>query len=442
MNKQQWIERAKDLGIEGLEITQTTSRSREVNWFEGQMDSFVTSRILSTSLRALVDGKIVSTSLEKVEDEKMDEVLNQLIQAAKEVSETEKDIFVGPMETEEVQSTKHWVEPDADQIKTILASIEKKLLAADERIKMVNQAAFESTTMVSELTNSLGVNVHDQTGTQVIGAVITMVDGDDLRDGYLVKIVENLDDFDEDTFVAELVEKVTSHLHAKSVSSRLCPVIFNNETMSTLFGCFAGMFKGSLIAKGISPLTDKLHQQIFSDKITIVDDPRNQDALFLQNYDDEGFPTSTKTVVDHGVFETILHNTKSALKMGTQSTGNGFKSGAGATDVSPMNLYIEPGKDSFEQLVEKMGNGVIITDLGGMHAGVDFVSTNFSLQAQGYLVENGKKVRPLTLITVAGNFIDLMKNQVEAVGSDLKWETRNVCAPSILFKEVSIGGNE
>lgn len=441
MNKQQWIDRARELGIEGLEITQVKSRSREMNWFEGQLDSFVTSRVLSTSLRALIGGKIVSSSLEKVEDEKMDEVLNQLITAAKEVSESEKDIFVGPMETEEVKSTKHWIEPDSAQILEVLSSVEKKLKAADERVRMVNQVAFESSSTSSELTNSLGVNVQDQSGMQAIAAVITMVDGEDLRDGYLVKLIENLDDFDQDAFVEELIEKVSSHLHARSMGSVLCPAIFNNETMSTLFSCFSGMFSGSLIAKGISPLTDKLHEKIFSDKITIIDDPRNQDALFLQNYDDEGHPTYTKTVVDHGVFETILHNTKSALKMNTESTGNGFKSGAGATDVSPMNLYIQPGDESMDQLIEQMGNGVIITDLGGMHAGVDFVSTNFSLQAQGYLVENGKKVRPLTLITVAGNFIELMNNVV-AVGNNLKWETRNVCAPAILFKEVSIGGNE
>ena len=441
MNKQQWIDRARELKIEGLEITQVKSRSREMNWFEGQLDSFVTSRILSTSLRALIGGKIVSTSLEKVEDEKMDEVLGQLITAAKEVSESEKDIFVGPMETKEVKSTKHWIEPDSAQILDVLSSVEKKLLAADDRVRMVNQVAFESASTFSELTNSLGVNVQDHSGMQAVVAAVTMVDGEDLRDGYLVKLIENLDDFDQDAFVTELIDKVSSHLHARSAASRLCPVIFNYETMSTLFSCFSAMFSGSLIAKGISPLTDKLHEKIFSDKITIIDDPRNLDALFLQNYDDEGHPTYTKTVVDHGVFETILHNTKSALKMNTESTGNGFKSGAGATDVSPMNLYIQPGDESMDQLIEQMGDGVIITDLGGMHAGVDFVSTNFSLQAQGYLVENVRKVRPLTLITVAGNFIELMNNVV-AVGNDLKWETRNVCAPAILFKEVSIGGNE
>lgn len=106
-----------------------------------------------------------------------------------------------------------------------------------------------------------------------------------------------------------------------------------------------------------------------------------------------------------------------------------------------MNMYIIPGKDSFEQLLEKMNNGVVITDLAGMHAGVDFITTNFSLQAKGYLVENGKKVRALTLITIAGNFLDMMK-EVEAVGNDLDWKAHTIAAPSILFKSAAIGGSD
>lgn len=106
-----------------------------------------------------------------------------------------------------------------------------------------------------------------------------------------------------------------------------------------------------------------------------------------------------------------------------------------------MNLYIQPGDASFDDLLKKMDNGVVITDLQGMHAGVDFVSGNFSLQAKGYLVYEGKKVRPLTLITVAGNFLELL-NDVQAVGDDLEWQLRSITSPSILFNKAAIGGNE
>lgn len=441
MNKQKWIDRAEELGLDGFEITRVLTRSREVSWFEHTMDTFVTSKVTSTSMRALVDGKVVSVSLEKVDDSMMDEVLGNLKQAAALVSESEKDELVPVIETEIVHPTRIWNEPSAEEIKTFLASLESRLEAADPRVTMVNEVAFSSSKGESELSNSLGVAVSEESNVQAVVAQITMQDKDNLRDGYLVRPVLDLQSFDQDAFVRELVDDVAGQLHARSLSSRTCPVIFDHDAMSTLFGCFSGLFSGSLIARGISPLTGKLHEKIFSDQITIIDDPRNLDAIYMQNYDDEGHPTAKKVVVDHGVFETILHNTKSALKMNAESTGNGFKSGGGATSVSPMNLYIVPGEDSFDTLLKTMDNGVVITELAGMHAGVDFVSTNFSLQAKGYLVEGGKKVRPLTLITIAGNFMELM-NKVQAVGSDLKWDMRTIASPSILFEEAAVGGNE
>lgn len=441
MNKSRWIARAQEMGLEGLEITVSTRSSREITWFEGTTDSFVTSRVISTSLRALADGKIVSISLEKVDDEDMDTVLGALKETAASISESEKDELVGRMETEEVPSLKVWKEPGVEEIKKLLASLEKKLQAYDPRVTQVSYLGWENSSYESELTNSLGVEVSDTGRVQMVGAQVTVSENGDVRDDFETELVSDINAFDQDAFVEKLVSKALSQLSARSMGSRTTKVIFDRQTMTTLFGCFASMFSGTLIAKGISPVSHDLGKQIFSDKITVIDDPRNQDALFLQNYDDEGHPTYTKVVVDKGVFETILHNTRSALKMNAQSTGNGFKNGAGATDAQSMNLYIVPGKASAEELEQQMGDGVVITSLAGMHAGINFVTTNFSLQAKGFLVENGKRVRPLTLITVAGNFLDLMKH-VEAVGSDLEWKAGTVACPSILFEEAAIGGNE
>lgn len=441
MNKAAWMNRASELGLEGFEITQSRNASRALEWFEGTLDSYTVSRILSTSFRALYDGKIVSTSSERVKDEDMDLVLEQLKSAALSVSQTEKDIFNPVMETETVKSLHTWKEPEVSQIKELLASLEEKLKKADPRVTKVDGVGWEDSRSQSELSNSLGVEVTDGGTLQAVYASITMEENGNLRDGFWMELVSDIDEFDQDAFVENLIEKVSSQLSARSMKSRVCPVIIKREAMSSLFSAFSGMFSGSLIAKGISPLTGKVKEKVFSDKITVIDDPRNQQALFLQNYDDEGHPTYEKTVVNHGIFETVLHNTKSALKMNTQSTGNGFKSGGGATSVSCMNLYIVPGDLDLHQLEEEMGDGVVIDTLEGLHAGIDFVSTNFSLQARGYKVKDGKKERPLTLITLAGNFLEMM-NEVTAVGSDLEWKTRNVACPSILFKEAAIGGNE
>ena len=81
----------------------------------------------------------------------------------------------------------------------------------------------------------------------------------------------------------------------------------------------------------------------------------------------------------------------------------------------------------------------MIDSLNGLHAGLNPITTDFSLQAAGYVVENGKIVRPVNLITVAGNFLEMMK-EVEAIGSDLEDQLSSASAPSILFKSLSISG--
>jgi len=81
----------------------------------------------------------------------------------------------------------------------------------------------------------------------------------------------------------------------------------------------------------------------------------------------------------------------------------------------------------------------VVTDLAGLHAGLDSVTGDFSLQCQGYLVKNGRKDRSVNLITIAGNYLDLMK-QVTAVGNDLEWKTHTCASPSIAFAELAVSG--
>ncbi|MBQ1508965.1 MAG: TldD/PmbA family protein, partial [Erysipelotrichaceae bacterium] len=97
------------------------------------------------------------------------------------------------------------------------------------------------------------------------------------------------------------------------------------------------------------------------------------------------------------------------------------------------------GEKDLKALEEAMKEGLVITDFQGLHAGIDFVTTNFSLQCSGYTVKDGKRERSVSLITAAGNFLDLMKKVAE-VGSDLDWKYHSVAVPSILFEEISIAG--
>jgi PmbA protein len=145
-----------------------------------------------------------------------------------------------------------------------------------------------------------------------------------------------------------------------------------------------------------------------------------------------------KTVISHGRLMLFLHNTYTANKAGTASTGNGMRGGfKGVPGVSITNLYIEPGICSFDELVWQAENGLLVTEIMGMHT-ANPVSGDFSVGATGFWIEKGIKAYPVREITIAGNILDVMKN-VDAVGSDLRFSGR-IGSPSLLIKELSIAG--
>ena len=107
--------------------------------------------------------------------------------------------------------------------------------------------------------------------------------------------------------------------------------------------------------------------------------------------------------------------------------------------IFPTNLYIEKGEKSLEELIKEVGEGILITDLAGLHSGANSITGDFSLAAKGFYIKDGKKSYPVEQITIAGNFFSMLKD-IEAVGSDLKFPMSSIGSPSVKIKEISIAG--
>ena len=142
------------------------------------------------------------------------------------------------------------------------------------------------------------------------------------------------------------------------------------------------------------------------------------------------------------MLKTLLHNRKTAKKQGIASTGNAARMGLSApVTVAPSNLFFQPGTQSLAEMEAQMGDGLVITDLSGLHAGANTISGDFSLLSKGYLLEGGKRVRPVEQITVAGNFYQLLKD-IRALGNDLTFPASGVGAPSVDVGTLAVSGKE
>lgn len=259
-------------------------------------------------------------------------------------------------------------------------------------------------------------------------------------DGFGYVVAKSLDEVDAKKIAKMGVDEALSKIGATSVKSGNYKVIINNEAMVSLLSTFAGIFSADAVQKGLSLLKGKEGEVIAANNVNLVDDPHLVDGLASVAFDDEGVATNKTYLIKEGTLESLLHNLKTANKAGVKSTGNGFKNSyASPISVSPTNFYIEPGSKNIEELINLVGNGLMITDFAGLHSGANSITGDFSLAAKGFYIENGIKVHPVEQITVAGNFFNLLKD-IEEIGSDLKFPMSSVGSPSIVIRELSVAG--
>ncbi len=442
MNKQLWFDKAKALGIEQLEIYESISESCSIDLYESKIDSYKLSKVDGICIRAIINGHNAQVYLEEVNDEMMDDIFAQLQSQAKYMNEKQVDMIKGASEYPKVKRQSNEVIKRSNEEKiALLRRLEEALLKQDERVKQVVKCLYCEGLSTRSISNDLGMDLNESSDCSYILAGVMVSENNQSKSCYDIVIMHKWEDLDVDAFAAKLVNKACSMLNSESIPSGTYPLIMERDALIDMLASLTGIFNGENAYKGLSVLKDKLNQQVFADKITIRDDALMEDGIASSSFDDEGIACENKVIVDKGVLKTYLHNRKSAMMMNCASTGNGFKAGyASPISIAPTNFYIEQGDKCFDELVSLMNEGIIVTGLNGLHAGLNGFTTKFSLQAEGYLVKDGKIVKAIDLFTIASSFMEMMNDVVE-VGSDLKHDPSGIGAPSLLIGKMQVSGS-
>ena len=208
---------------------------------------------------------------------------------------------------------------------------------------------------------------------------------------------------------------------------------------------FQPAFSAQQAQNGMSVLAGRTGEKVASDLVTLVDDPFYPENFFQSAFDAEGVPTATRSIIENGRLTTLLYNRAAAAKDGVESTGNAYRdSYASPVSIAPHTFYLKPSDMSRDALLEKAGTAILITFMKGAHAGANAVSGDFSLESKGFLVENGKIVRAVEEITVAGNFFQMIQD-ITAVANDLKVNVEDgasCCgAPTVLVRDLAVAGS-
>ncbi|OYT14850.1 MAG: peptidase U62 [Bacteroidetes bacterium 4572_77] len=327
---------------------------------------------------------------------------------------------------------------------SILKEIENEIYKLDNRIKSINYNMYFESEGTLKIKNTNGVDVSAKNNLYGIYFAALSSENGQNKSGSKLLLDRNFENIDIKSFAKEVVEKSVSLLNSKPVKSGNYKVVFENTCFADLLASFSGIFSAESVQKDLSLLKGKLGEKIAADIVNIVDNPFLEGGFGNQSFDAEGVPTMITNLIKDGELKNYLYNLKTAKKDGVKSTGNASKgSYKSSVGIAASNLYLEKGNKNFDQILEEMGNGVLITDLAGLHSGLNPISGDFSLAASGFLVENGKKIHALDQFTVAGNFITLLQN-VLCIANDSKFAFPQgdtfIASPSVLINELSISG--
>lgn len=436
------FEKALKKGFEECEIYFSKRESIGISVYEQELEKYNINNTFGLSFRGKFNGKMGYSYTEILDEEAIDMLITNAMEGAKSIENNDiQFIYSGDKEYKEVKCYSDKLENlNADKLIELALEMEKESKAYSKKVVNLGGCSIGYGNSEYGICNTKGLELVNKSNLLTAYVVPIVEDNNEKYDGTGYVTALSIDEVNPKKIAKQGVEEALSRIGGKSIPSGKYKAILYNEAMVSLLGTFCQVFDGDAAQKGLSLLKDKEGEIIASEVVTIVDNPLLENGFASTSFDDEGVATYKKELVSKGQLKTLLHNLKTAYKAGCKSTGNGFKSSyASPVSISPTNLYIEKGEKSLEELMEEVGEGILITDLAGLHSGANAITGDFSLAAKGFYIKNGKKSYPVEQITIAGNYFGMLKD-IEEVGNDLKFPMSSIGSPSIKIKEISIAG--
>ena len=201
-----------------------------------------------------------------------------------------------------------------------------------------------------------------------------------------------------------------------------------------------------MVLIGMSPLGDKIGEQLAREFVSVSDDPTVSGGLANRAFDFEGTPSKTTPIIEDGVLKSFLHNTSTAAMYETDTTGSSdvVSLGSGLKMLLPnsSNLVFNNGDHSLEELLDSNKPAIYVT-CNWYTRFQNYQTGDFSTIPRDamFLVEKGE-MKPIKNLRISDNTLRMFSN-IEAMGKDRKqvfwWEVQTpTFIPSIRVKDCTM----
>lgn len=430
---------AKEAGIEEAELYVGESYSLSFSLFHSEVDNYSSNKSTTILARGLVNGKFGTATCDSWSVAHAKYLVDSIAANAKVIeNEDPTFIFEGSKQYKKINTFNKELEKVSIEEKMAkLYELERAIKEGDPRIIEVGGVEYSESAESVTIINTKGLKLAQKSNYFVYVGQAVAKEGNQTKSGYDLVLDNDFSKFDVKKLAADVVKNTVTQLGGEACASATYKAVLAPSVVRAFLSFYVGNADAEEVQKRSSLFMGQLGKQIASKKITVEDKPLKRN-VFSRWFDDEGVATYNKPIIKNGVLETYLYNLTTAAKEGVQSTGNASR-GASKMGIGTFYVELKPGKKDREELFKDVGDGVYITDVQGLHAGLNPQSGNFSLQSTGFLIKNGKLDRGLDVITVSGNLMDVFKDVLE-VGSDTRVFPNGMACSSLLIKKIVVSG--
>ena len=431
---------AKEKGIEEAEISVSTSYNFSVSLFHSEIDQYSTSNSSTFMARGIYKGKMGAVVSDVYDKDSAELFVKTIIENAS-VIENDDPVFIfkGSEKYKKINTfNKELGKISVDSKINNLYELENKIKECDSRIIEIDTVGYEESSSSNLILNSHGLKLLQKNNNYIYYGGAVAKSGEQVKTGFDFYFGNDFSKFNVEELAKSIAKETVSQLGGYQCDSATYKAVLSPSVVRAFMSAYVGSAVADDVQKNSSLFDGKLNEQVASRKVTIEDKPLAR-TIFARGFDDEGVATKNLPIIKNGVLKSYLYNLTTAAKDNVESTGHGVVTGGSKVSTTTWYLEMKPGKKSQEELFKEVGEGVYITDVQGLHAGLNPRSGNFSLQSTGFLIKDGKLDHPLDIITVNGNLVNLFKS-ITSVGSDSKEFISGVKCPSVIVKKIAVSG--
>jgi PmbA protein len=428
----------------GEQVEAYVARSKQVSVraYQGEVEALTSAESSGIGVRVIVDKRVGFAHAGTLDEGAITEALSEARDNAQfgEVDEWNGLAVPDGVEPPELDLYRPELAGFPTDRKVEMAlELERAVIGSDPRITGVRTSSYGDASGEAAIATSTGIAVTSRaTSCWLTVHALASEDGE-VQWGYGVDVGRTQDELDIAETATDAVERATRMLGAKQPTSQRVTVVLDPRVAASFLSIVGGTLTGERVLKGRSPFADRMGDAIASPMLTLVDDATNPESLGADSHDGEGLATRPNTLIDGGRLTTFLHNSYTARRASTVSTGSAVRGYSSRPGVGCLALIPSRGTLSAEELYAQIGNGLLVQDVTGLHSGVNAVSGDFSVGAEGVMIRDGVLAEPVREMTIAST-LQRMLLDIVAIGGDLEWLPGGDAGLSIAIADVALSG--